>query len=60
LLLGAKAAALMDGRSVPSPEDIRAVAAPVLRHRLLLNFQAEADGIDPDQVISRLLEAVGP
>jgi len=60
LLLGAKAAALMDGRSVPAPEDIRAVAAPVLRHRLLLNFQAEADGIDPDQVISRLLEAVGP
>ena len=60
LLLGAKAAALMDGRSVPSPDDIRAVAAPVLRHRLLLNFQAEADGIDPDQVISRLLEAVGP
>jgi MoxR-like ATPase len=60
LLLGAKAAALIDGRSVPSLEDIRAVAAPVLRHRLLLNFQAEADGIDPDQVISRLLEAVGP
>ena len=60
LLLGAKAAALMDGRSVPAPEDIRAVAAPVLRHRLLLNFQAEADGIDPDQVVSRLLEAVGP
>jgi len=60
LLLGAKAAALMDGRSVPALEDIRAVAAPVLRHRLLLNFQAEADGIDPDQVISRLLEVVGP
>jgi MoxR-like ATPase len=60
LLLGAKASALMDGRSVPSPDDIRAVAAPVLRHRLLLNFQAEADGIDPDQVIGRLLEAVSP
>jgi len=60
LLLGAKAAALMDGRSVPALEDIRAVAAPVLRHRLLLNFQAEADGIDTDQVISRLLEVVGP
>jgi MoxR-like ATPase len=60
LLLGAKASALMDGRSVPALDDIRAVAAPVLRHRLLLNFQAEADGIDPDQVIGRLLEAVGP
>jgi MoxR-like ATPase len=58
LLLGAKALALIDGRSVPSPDDVRAIAAPVLRHRLLLNFQAEADGIDPDHVIARLLEAV--
>jgi MoxR-like ATPase len=60
LLLGAKAAALMDGRSVPALEDIRAVALPVLRHRILLNFQAEADGVDPDQVVGRLLEAVSP
>jgi MoxR-like ATPase len=60
LLLGAKAMALMDGRSVPAPEDIRAVALPVLRHRLVLNFQAEADGVDPDQVIGRLLEAISP
>ncbi|GMV23037.1 MAG: AAA family ATPase [Vicinamibacterales bacterium] len=58
LLLGAKARALMDGRSVPAPEDIRAVAAPVLRHRLLLNFQAEADGVDPDQVIAKMLDVV--
>src|SRR6185369_3021504 len=43
LLLGAKAAALIDGRSVPSLDDVRSVAAPVLRHRVLLNFQAEAD-----------------
>ena len=60
LLLGAKARALMEGRSVPALEDIRAVAAPVLRHRLLLNFQAEADGIDTDQVVTRLLESVTP
>jgi MoxR-like ATPase len=60
LLLGAKAAALIDGRSVPSPEDIRAIALPVLRHRILLNFQAEADGIDADQVVNGLLEAVKP
>ncbi len=60
LLLGAKALALIDGRSVPAPEDVRAIAAPVLRHRLLLNFQAEADGIDTDTVVSRLLENVGP
>ena len=58
LLLGAKARALLDGRSVPALDDVRAVALPVLRHRVLVNFQAEADGVDPDQVIGRLLEAV--
>ena len=58
LLLGAKAAALADGRSAPALDDVRRVALPVLRHRVLLNFQAEADGIDADQVVSRLLEAV--
>jgi MoxR-like ATPase len=58
LLLGAKARALLDGRSVASLDDIRAVALPVLRHRVLLNFQAEADGIEPDHVVSQLLEAV--
>ena len=60
LLLGAKASALLDGRSVPALEDIRRIAAPVLRHRVLLNFQAEADGVDPDLVIGRLLEAIVP
>src|SRR4030088_2599733 len=58
LVLGAKSRALLNGRSVASPEDIRAVALPVLRHRILLNFQAEADGIDTDQIVARLLEAV--
>jgi MoxR-like ATPase len=58
LVLGAKAAALLNGRSVAAPEDVRAVALPVLRHRILLNFQAEADGIDADQIVARLLEAV--
>jgi MoxR-like ATPase len=58
LLLGAKARALLDGRSVAAPEDVAAVALPVLRHRILLNFQAEADGIDADQIVARLLEAV--
>jgi MoxR-like ATPase len=56
LLLGAKALALIDGRPVPSLDDVRAVAHPVLRHRILLNFQAEADGVTPDQVIGKLLE----
>jgi MoxR-like ATPase len=58
LVLGAKARALLDGRSVAAPEDIRAVALPVLRHRILLNFQAEADGVDADQIVARLLETV--
>jgi MoxR-like ATPase len=58
LVLGAKARALLDGRSVAAPDDIRAVALPVLRHRILLNFQAEADGIDADQIVARLLEKV--
>jgi len=58
LVLGAKARALLDGRSVASPNDIRAVALPVLRHRVLLNFEAEADGIDADQIVGRLLDAV--
>jgi MoxR-like ATPase len=56
LLLGAKARALLEGRTVVDFEDIRAVALPVLRHRVLLNFQAEADGIDADEIVRRLLE----
>jgi len=58
LVLGAKARAVIDGRSVAAPQDIRSVALPVLRHRVLLNFQAEADGVDADQIVARLLEAV--
>ena len=58
LLLGAKARALLEGRSVVALEDIRAVAPPVLRHRVLLNFQAEADEIDPDTIVRQLLDRV--
>ena len=58
LVLGAKARALLDGRSVASPDDVRAVAPPVLRHRVLLNFQAEADGVDAEHIVAWLLEAV--
>jgi MoxR-like ATPase len=60
LVLGAKARALLGGRSVASPADVRAVALPVLRHRVLLNFQAEADRIDADQIVGQLLETVPP
>jgi MoxR-like ATPase len=60
LLLGAKALAVMDGRKVPEPEDVSRVAAPVLRHRVLVNFHAEADGIGADDVIAGLLSQVRP
>jgi MoxR-like ATPase len=52
LVLGAKARAAMDGRTVPDVDDVRAVALPVLRHRLVLNFQAEAEGLSPERLIS--------
>jgi MoxR-like ATPase len=60
LLLGAKARALLEGRSVVAHDDVRAVALPVLRHRILLNFQAEADGIDADQIVTRLVDGIRP
>ena len=58
LLLGGKARALLEGRMVVDFEDVRAVALPVLRHRVLVNFQAEADGIDADEIVRRLLSHV--
>ena len=60
LLLGAKARALLDGRTVAAPDDVQAVALPVLRHRILVNFQAEADAIDADAIVGRLLADVRP
>jgi MoxR-like ATPase len=58
LVLGAKARALMKGRAHVTIEDIRILAAPVLRHRILLNYRAEAEGVRGDDVIQRLLESV--
>jgi MoxR-like ATPase len=60
LLLGGKARALLEGRTVVDFDDIRAVSLPVLRHRVLLNFQAEADGIDSDEIVRRLLTHIPP
>jgi MoxR-like ATPase len=57
LVLGAKARAVLSGRFAASEEDVRAVAKPVLRHRVVLNFQAEAEGIQPDDLIEKLLTA---
>jgi MoxR-like ATPase len=57
LVLAGKARALLRGRPYVATEDIRAVAAPVLRHRLITNFNAEADGVKPDDIVKRLIEA---
>jgi MoxR-like ATPase len=56
LILGAKARALVYGRPHVAVEDIRALAKPVLRHRLVVNFAAESDGVTSDNIIERLLE----
>ena len=58
LVLGGKARALMRGRTHVSFEDIRALAHPVLRHRILTNFHAESERVTTDRIIDRLLEAV--
>ncbi|MDJ1481150.1 MoxR family ATPase [Cytophagaceae bacterium YF14B1] len=60
LVVCAKARALIKGRYAVTPEDIEALAKPVLRHRILLNFKAEADGVSPDRVIEALLSKVRP
>ena len=51
LVLGAKARAALDGRAIPDLDDVRSVARGVLRHRLVLNFQAEADGVSADSLL---------
>ena len=58
LVLGAKARALTSGRYHVSFDDIRALAHPVLRHRVLTNFHAQSEGVSSDTLIDRLLEAV--
>jgi MoxR-like ATPase len=58
MVLGGKTRALLDGRAHVSTRDIAALAQPVMRHRILLNYRAEAEGITVGRVIERLLEAV--
>jgi len=58
LILGAKTRAILDGRPTPGPEDVRFAAYPVLRHRIVTSFNAEADGVDTMEIIRRLLETV--
>ncbi|MGE0481985.1 MAG: AAA family ATPase [Phycisphaerae bacterium] len=58
LLLGGKARAVMHGRKYVAAEDIRALAHPVLRHRIITNYTAEAEGFDPDRLIDEVLSAI--
>ncbi len=60
LILGAKARAVLDGRPSASVEDVRAVVLPTFRHRIITNFNAEADGIGPVDLIQRLLDDIKP
>jgi len=58
LVLGAKTRAVLQGRYAPGIEDVRAAAPSVLRHRIVTNFTAEAEGIKPDRIIEELLKSV--
>jgi MoxR-like ATPase len=58
LILGAKARALTSGRYHVSFEDVRALAHPVLRHRIITNFHAQSEGVTTDQIVDRLLQQV--
>jgi MoxR-like ATPase len=58
LILGAKARALTSGRYTPGFDDIRALAHPVLRHRILTNFHAESEGVTTGELVDQLLEFV--
>ena len=55
LLLGSKARALLQGRTHVTTEDIAALAAPVLRHRIVVNFAAESEGVTTDRVVERMI-----
>ena len=58
LVLAAKARAVLHGRYYVSSDDVRSVAGPVLRHRIVTNFNAEAEGLSPDDIVSRLIKHV--
>jgi MoxR-like ATPase len=58
LILAAKARAVLHGRYYVACEDVRAVAPAVLRHRIITNFNAEAEGVKPDEIIKRLADII--
>jgi len=58
LIMAAKTRAILDGRPTPGPDDVRFAAYPVLRHRIVTSFNAEADGVGSEELIKRILETV--
>ena len=60
LVLGAKARALLSGRAHVNTDDVRALVHSTFRHRILINYRAEAEGLSVEKVIERLLETVKP
>ena len=58
LLRAAKAHAFLGGRAYVTPDDIKALGLDVLRHRVILTYRADADGIGPDELLRRIFEAV--
>ncbi|HVY61236.1 MAG TPA: MoxR family ATPase [Planctomycetota bacterium] len=58
MILAAKSRAMLDGRARATAADVRAVATPVLRHRLIPSYHAEAEGVTPEKIVARLVEAV--
>jgi len=58
LVLGAKAKAILDGRPTPNIDDIRSLALPVLRHRVLPNFNAEAEGLKVEDILNQLMDTI--
>ena len=58
LILGAKAKAILEGRPTPDISDVLVMVKPVLRHRIITNFNAEADGVSTDQVLDKLVEEI--
>jgi MoxR-like ATPase len=60
LILAGKARAILDGRLAVSTDDVKALAGPTLRHRLIVNYKAEAEGMNAQQVVERIVEVVRP
>jgi MoxR-like ATPase len=58
LILGAKVRALSEGRYNVSLDDLKALAAPALRHRVILNFEGEAEGVDVDNLVAQIVEGL--